>query len=169
MIIFDNEIWEHRQRLMLNRNVMFGEHACKNCKHNFSSSPRRPCANCDHYDKWEGDEMSLCDSNDWDNDTDDFYNKRIPVKRGNLTETLLQERGKNYGDFKDTALITQQCEEVFKTCASNYDKLLPIQREALHMILQKLARAANGDCSYADSWVDISGYAQLVVDYLQET
>ena len=83
------------------------------------------------------------------------------------TEALLRERGKKYGDFKDTALITQQCEDVFKTCAAHYYDLKPIQREALHMIIQKLARAANGDWNYDDSWRDISGYSQLVVDYLR--
>ena len=36
------------------------------------------------------------------------------------------------------------------------------------MIFHKLARIANGDPTYIDSWTDIAGYAQLVVDDLNE-
>jgi hypothetical protein len=34
------------------------------------------------------------------------------------------------------------------------------------MILHKLARIVNGDANYIDSWRDIVGYSQLVVDEL---
>jgi hypothetical protein len=34
------------------------------------------------------------------------------------------------------------------------------------MICHKIARILNGDPNYADSWVDIAGYAQLVADRL---
>ena len=37
------------------------------------------------------------------------------------------------------------------------------------MILHKLARIVNGDANYIDSWRDIVGYTQLVVDELLET
>ena len=43
----------------------------------------------------------------------------------------------------------------------------PDQREALEMIAHKIARIVNGDPNYADSWVDIAGYATLVADRLQ--
>lgn len=38
--------------------------------------------------------------------------------------------------------------------------------EALEMIAHKIGRILNGDPGYADSWVDIAGYAQLVADRL---
>ena len=41
------------------------------------------------------------------------------------------------------------------------------QQEALEMIAHKLGRIANGDPDYADSWVDIAGYAKLVADRLE--
>ena len=41
------------------------------------------------------------------------------------------------------------------------------QQEALEMILHKIARIVNGDPDYADSWVDIAGYAKLVADRLE--
>jgi hypothetical protein len=81
-------------------------------------------------------------------------------------DVVLEERGSRYGDFKYNALITQQCEEIFKDHAPHYWSLKPIQREALHMIIQKLSRAACGDSTYVDNWVDICGYAQCVVNFL---
>ena len=38
--------------------------------------------------------------------------------------------------------------------------------ESLTLICHKLARIANGDPFYDDSWKDIAGYSQLVVDIL---
>ena len=35
------------------------------------------------------------------------------------------------------------------------------------MIAHKISRIVNGDANYMDSWVDIVGYAQLVIDKLQ--
>lgn len=35
------------------------------------------------------------------------------------------------------------------------------------MIFHKIARILNGDPNYADSWVDIAGYAKLVADELE--
>ena len=40
-------------------------------------------------------------------------------------------------------------------------------REALFMIAHKIGRIVNGDPWYADSWVDIAGYAKLVADRLE--
>lgn len=36
------------------------------------------------------------------------------------------------------------------------------------MIAHKLARIMNGDPNYIDNWTDIAGYAQLVVDILEQ-
>jgi hypothetical protein len=35
------------------------------------------------------------------------------------------------------------------------------------MIAHKIGRIVNGDPRYADSWVDIAGYAKLVADRLE--
>jgi len=35
------------------------------------------------------------------------------------------------------------------------------------MIANKLGRILNGDPNYADSWMDIAGYAKLVADRLE--
>lgn len=46
--------------------------------------------------------------------------------------------------------------------------LLPIHKEALDMIVHKIGRILNGNPNYIDSFRDIAGYAELVVNYLKE-
>jgi hypothetical protein len=46
--------------------------------------------------------------------------------------------------------------------------MAPDQWEALDMICSKISRIVNGDPDYDDSWVDIAGYAQLIVNSLKE-
>lgn len=83
-------------------------------------------------------------------------------------DKILDERGKRYGKFKNHAELSQTLKMVI------YDKvverslmLADDQKEAIDMICHKIARIINGDPNYADSWVDIAGYAQLVADRLE--
>ena len=85
----------------------------------------------------------------------------------NIAE-ILQERGKNYGEFKGHAALTQALKSSFIINAANYYKLSSSMKEAIEMIFHKLGRIGNGDPKYLDSWVDIVGYTQLVVDELKE-
>jgi hypothetical protein len=82
-----------------------------------------------------------------------------------ITETLT-ERGKRYGKFKDHAYITQKLKGVMFTCKPRHE-LADDQSEALEMIAHKIGRILNGDPNYADSWIDIAGYAKLVADRLE--
>ena len=78
---------------------------------------------------------------------------------------ILTERGERYGKFKDHAEVTQQLKRVI----FGFNHVLRMeadQKEALEMIAHKIGRIINGDPDYADSWVDIAGYAQLVADRL---
>ena len=85
-------------------------------------------------------------------------------------EKVLQERGSRYGTFQDHANITQTLKAIFKSkMGARWDALQDDQKEALEMIAHKLGRVLNGDPNYADSWVDIAGYAQLVADRLNGT
>jgi len=78
---------------------------------------------------------------------------------------VLKERGKNYGEFDDFARISQQLKKsVFH---NNTAKFTSMHIEALEMICHKIARIANGDPDHVDSWRDITGYAQLVVNLLE--
>ena len=86
----------------------------------------------------------------------------------NVADTLA-ERGARYGAFSGHAKITQSLKDAMQkhdNCIPWKTKLSVSQREALEMIAHKIGRILNGDPSYADSWIDIAGYAQLVVDRL---
>lgn len=81
-------------------------------------------------------------------------------------DEILKERGQRYGDFTEHARISQSLKDVvWHECK----EMRPFQKEALEMILHKVARIINGDPDYDDSWKDIAGYAQLVVDRLKTT
>lgn len=79
---------------------------------------------------------------------------------------ILDERGSRYGDFSSNATTTQLIKQAINL-GDTTNKLSFYQREALEMIAHKISRIVNGDANYMDSWVDIVGYAQLVIDKLQ--
>ena len=86
-----------------------------------------------------------------------------------LADTL-DERGARYGKFLGHAAITQELKHAIKmhlTC--NEKTLEDDQQEAIDMICHKIGRIVNGDPNYADSWIDIAGYAKLVADRLEGT
>jgi hypothetical protein len=83
----------------------------------------------------------------------------------------LAERGTRYGAFPDHARITMRLKTVIheETCKRGVIGFLADdQQEALDMICHKIGRILNGDPNYADSWVDIAGYAKLVADRLEK-
>ena len=81
--------------------------------------------------------------------------------------TTLAERGSRYGDFAGHAEVTQDLKGIILDHLAQRDKeLAPDQQEALDMICHKIGRIINGDPDYADSWVDMAGYAQLVANRL---
>lgn len=83
-------------------------------------------------------------------------------------DVMLNERGKHYGDFRENAMISQQLKTLVRA-GQYYHDLTYAQKEAIDNILQKIARCANGgDPEYLDSWLDIIGYAQLVVDDMRK-
>ena len=82
-------------------------------------------------------------------------------------DNILAERGKRYGDFIDHAAISQHLKE--SMACPGWQELSCDQKEALEMIVHKIARILNGDPNYADSWVDIAGYAKLVADRLKRS
>lgn len=84
-------------------------------------------------------------------------------------DAVLAERGSRYGEFVDHAHITQFFKNAAYDFADAQGKILTAdQKEALDMIFHKIGRILNGDPDYADSWVDIAGYAKLVADRLQK-
>jgi hypothetical protein len=51
--------------------------------------------------------------------------------------------------------------------AEGWKRLSMGQREALEMLAHKVARILAGDCNHRDHWMDIGGYAELVVRELE--
>jgi hypothetical protein len=86
----------------------------------------------------------------------------------NDIDQTLTERGSRYGVFMGHAEISQELKTLIGLHLNQRNKiLLPDQQESLDMICHKIARIINGDANYADSWIDIAGYAKLVADRLE--
>ena len=79
----------------------------------------------------------------------------------------LEKRGNKYGEFTGHAAISQDLKKVMAG-KSAWNHLSPDKKEALEMIVHKIARILNGDPEWYDSWHDIEGYAKLVADTLKD-
>lgn len=86
------------------------------------------------------------------------------VFTGTLAATLA-ERGSRYGDFTHHAEVAQRLQDVMREYPG-WDQCNSVQRQALTVIADKIARILSGDPNYADNWHDIQGYAKLVEDRL---
>lgn len=80
--------------------------------------------------------------------------------------SIIEERGSNYGDFGSQALISQNIKAAMRH-SPNWAKLPNDMKEALEMVALKIGRILNGQFDYKDSWTDVVGYTQLVVDRLE--
>ena len=91
----------------------------------------------------------------------------LPASAPDIQE-ILAERGSRYGKFSSHAAITQTIKDVMcgAVVDTNWARLSGSQKEALDMVAHKIGRILNGDPDYVDSWMDIIGYTQLVVDEL---
>lgn len=79
---------------------------------------------------------------------------------------LLDERERTHGVFNVVAAMSQALKEVLRT--GPYAEIPDVQREALEMICVKMARIVCGDHNEVDHWRDVSGYAQLVRNYIKK-
>jgi len=96
------------------------------------------------------------------------YAKTVDPRKLVGIDATLAERGSKYGKFKDHAEVTYKLKNVLREHAYEHNKSFTFdQVEALDMICHKLGRIVNGDPDYADSWIDIAGYAKLVADRLE--
>ena len=85
----------------------------------------------------------------------------------NNISTILADRGTKYGKFTDHAEISQKFKELAKSLPG-WKRLTRHMKESLEMQWHKQARILNGDPRYKDSWKDISGYAELVAETLDD-
>jgi len=102
--------------------------------------------------------------------TTDELKKNAPVMIGRTmnktVDETLEQRGNNYGDYRDVAYAAQQLKKTLRYSKS-WHSMEPYMQESLDMICNKMARIVNGNPYYDDSWHDISGYATLVEKQLE--
>lgn len=91
--------------------------------------------------------------------------RKTLVDMVHVLDDTLADRGKLYGVFKEQAAIIQDIKAIMRN-TKRWGDMRNDQREALEMIISKIARILNGDPDYVDSWHDIAGYARLVEDRL---
>lgn len=105
------------------------------------------------------------------NGTLQYDDERVPVSDDVQTEAEIDEvlnaRAKNYGKFIEGAEIMQMTKRLVHNYIEQRGTAMAFdQLEAIDMIIHKLGRIINGNPDHLDNWVDIAGYATLVVDRL---
>jgi hypothetical protein len=85
----------------------------------------------------------------------------------------LSSRRERYGSFNSICSTTQGFKHTTSVIINSrlsreYVAYPAYIRESLDMIFHKIARVLHGDPMYKDNWVDIVGYAQLVVEELEK-
>lgn len=84
---------------------------------------------------------------------------------------IIQDRNKTHAPsdkYIELANTAQALKLVFRSALTEQDAWLDDDMmEAIDLICTKMARIAHGDPMYLDHWLDISGYAQLVVNRLK--
>lgn len=86
-------------------------------------------------------------------------------------DDVLAQRGSRYGDFSNHAQVAQLLQDALRSAGEEikgegWDRLSSVQKQALSVICDKLARIVSGDPNYDDNWIDIQGYAKLAQDRL---
>ena len=81
---------------------------------------------------------------------------------------ILNERRNQHGRLTDHARVCQAMKRAMRD-SLGWELLADDMKEAADMIVHKLARTLSGNPNYIEHYRDIAGYAQLVVDRLQET
>lgn len=82
-------------------------------------------------------------------------------------ENILSTREKTHGEFEHNSLFIQDCKDIARANPAYWEHLPPTVRESIDMILHKLGRVIYGDYEFKDHWLDIQGYAQLIIDEIE--
>lgn len=88
-----------------------------------------------------------------------------PPKAASEIDKILNERGKDYGDYLQKAGFIQTVKFLMRSSPSWNDMDADMQ-ESMEMIVHKMGRALYGEAKLKDNFVDIAGYAKLVADRL---
>ena len=80
-------------------------------------------------------------------------------------DTVLMERGKDYGDYASKAQFIQGVKYLMRSSPS-WEAMDADMRESMEMIAHKMGRTLYGNPTHKDNFLDIAGYAKLVADRL---
>ena len=86
-------------------------------------------------------------------------------------DKILKDKSESYtyGTFQDRAYAMQNLKKVMRQEAyPSWEKLEPVVQEALEMIAHKIGRILVGDPYEKDHWLDIAGYATLVIREMEK-
>lgn len=81
-------------------------------------------------------------------------------KKTKAVSATLAQRQKTHGSFTDHSKSSQDLKKVLKQ-GKNWNNLSDVQKEALEMIVHKIARVLSGNPNEPDHWHDIGGYSAL--------
>ena len=85
-----------------------------------------------------------------------------------MVETMLTEREKTHGNFRDHARCTRRLKAVLRDELETVGNPITMeQEEALDMIFHKIGRIVAGDANFIDHWDDLPGYPTLVAKVLR--
>lgn len=85
-------------------------------------------------------------------------------------DSILSTRETTHGSYVEQSTTSQTLKQICEQ-TRNWNQMPFYMRESVHMIQHKIARILSGDPFERDHWVDIMGYAALVLrelDRLQE-
>ena len=80
-------------------------------------------------------------------------------------DPILEAREKTHGDFASVAAVAQG----LKLRIHDAQPMQDTRREAMEMIMTKIARILCGDDGVKDHWEDIAGYARLIVREIEDS
>lgn len=89
-----------------------------------------------------------------------------PNSPPDYVDELLKSRDGSHGSYNETARLIQSLKNTMHQ-ERGWQDLNACQKEALDMVATKIGRILVGDQNFKDSWLDIAGYAKLVVDRLK--
>lgn len=81
-------------------------------------------------------------------------------KTSSLTSHLTDTRKQSHGKIQDVGEVSQKLKAITHT-SKNWETMSNSQREALDLIVHKMARILVGDPDFKDHWDDIAGYASI--------
>jgi hypothetical protein len=82
-------------------------------------------------------------------------------------DSILSTREKSHGCYVEQSTASQTLKRLCEQ-ARNWEQMPCYMRESIHLIQQKIARIVCGDPWERDHWVDIMGYAALVLRELDK-